>query len=366
MDPWIVARCRRACRHQVMAWLVLLAGGLAVLVFQARYLRNFFAGPYAMDEAALSAAGDSTAAPRYFVRFTPAQVIDTGIQETTTETVDGTPSKTYASSEFWAAQVGRHLLIVRSKTKPGAQVTGQLEPMPAYLSQQLFTGDDAAQLQQLTYPLLLDTQGFRKEGYIIFAVAAVFLWLLWVFLRRSLRYAMDPSTHPLLQRVAKWGDVHLISAEVERDLQDATRFHAHGDMLTDNYAVVDTFFIFNVLRMRDLLWAYKKITRRRIYFFIPAGKEYEAILKFYGGQVAFRKFGYGHREERVEEVLKWVAERAPWAVLGYSDQLNTLFTKQPAEFAQAVEARREELAANKAQRPGMQGQQAQVVVTRQV
>jgi hypothetical protein len=345
MDPWIVAQCRRACWHQVMAWLVTLAVGLAFLGFQARYLRNFFAGPYAMDEAALTATGDPATAPRYFVKVTPANVLDTGIQETTTETENGTPTKTYVSSQFWAARMGHHLLIVRSKAKPGAQITGQLEPMPDYLAQELFTGTNATLMEQVTYPLVLDTQGFRKEGYIILAVAAVFLWLMWVFIRRSLRYASDPWKHPAIVRAAKWGDAHLISAEVERDLQEATRFSAHGITLADHYVVTNTFFRFNVFRMHDLLWAYKKITKRRVNFIIPAGKEYDAVLKFYGGEIAFRKLGYGHREEKVEEVLKWAAERAPWAVFGYSDQLNTLFTKQTAEFVRAVEARREQMAA---------------------
>lgn len=345
MDPWIVARCRRACWHQVMAWLIVLAAGLAFLGLQARYLRNFLAGPYATDEAALSAISDPATAPRYFVKVTPAEVLDTGIQETTTETENGTPTKTYVSSEFWAARIGRHLLIVRSAAKPGSLITGQLKPMPDYLAQQLFTGSDAVLMQQVTYPMYLDTQGFRKEGYITLAVAAFLLWLMYIFLRRSLRYAMDPLQHPLLQRVAKWGDVHLISAEVERDLQEAARFSAHGITLADHYTVTNTFFIFNVLRMHDLLWAYKKITKRRVYFFIPAGKEYDAVLKFYGGEVVFRKFGYGHREEMVEEVLRWAAERAPWAIIGYSDELNTLWTKQTAEFMRVVEARREQTAA---------------------
>jgi hypothetical protein len=345
MDPWIVARCRRACRHQVMAWLVVLAAGLAFLGFQARYLRNFFAGPYAIDEAGLSAVNNPSTAPRFFVKVTPADVLDTGIQETTTETENGTPTKTYVSSQFWAARLGHRLLIVRAKEKPGALVTGQLEPMPDYLAQELFSGTDASLMRQVTYPMVLDTQGFRKEGYIILAVTAFFLWLMYIFLRRSLRNAMDPWQHPAIARVAKWGDVHLISAEVERDLREAARFRAHGITLADHYAVTNSFFVFNVLRMHDLLWAYKKITKRRVYFFIPAGKEFDAVLKFYGGDVSFRRSGFGHREEKVEEVLKWVAERAPWAIIGYSDELNTLFTKQTEEFARVVEQRREQLAA---------------------
>ena len=74
--------------------------------------------------------------------------------------------------------------------------------------------------------------------------------------------------------------------------------------------------------------------------FIPTGKTYSAILKFYDGNV-----GFIANEKRVAEVLQFAAGRAPWAIVGYSADLNKLFTNQVSAFCAAIEARRRDLAA---------------------
>jgi hypothetical protein len=43
------------------------------------------------------------------------------------------------------------------------------------------------------------------------------------------------------------------------------------------------------------------------------------------------------------EVLTYPAIRAPWAILGYSDELHRAFKKDPHGFCAAVEERRREL-----------------------
>ncbi|HKC38893.1 MAG TPA: DUF6709 family protein, partial [Gemmatimonadales bacterium] len=93
---------------------------------------------------------------------------------------------------------------------------------------------------------------------------------------------------------------------------------------------------FDLLRLDDLLWAYKKITKHSVNF-IPTGKSHEAILACYGGIAVIKA-----KEKRVDEILAFSAQRAPWAVLGYSAELATIFNKKVDEFAGAVEQRRRE------------------------
>jgi hypothetical protein len=45
----------------------------------------------------------------------------------------------------------------------------------------------------------------------------------------------------------------------------------------------------------------------------------------------------------INEVLTYPAIRAPWAILGYSDELHRAFKKDPDGFCAAVEERRREL-----------------------
>ncbi|HXG98201.1 MAG TPA: hypothetical protein VNJ06_13955 [Gemmatimonadales bacterium] len=84
--------------------------------------------------------------------------------------------------------------------------------------------------------------------------------------------------------------------------------------------------------------AHKKITRHSVNF-IPTGKTYEAIVACYGGTATIPG-----KEKKVNELLTFVQQRAPWAIYGYSDQLAATFTKHRQDFVRSVEQRRQEWA----------------------
>ncbi len=151
----------------------------------------------------------------------------------------------------------------------------------------------------------------------------------------ALRHYRDPGTHPLLTRIGPWGDHLGVAVEVEREFGTA-RYSGSGWRIGNRYLVQSTLFTFNVLRLRDLLWAYKKITRHSVNF-IPTGKTYEAILTCYGGAATIRR-----KQQQVDEIVAYVQQQVPWALLGYSAEAAKLLKKKPREFAAAIEQRRAE------------------------
>jgi hypothetical protein len=50
------------------------------------------------------------------------------------------------------------------------------------------------------------------------------------------------------------------------------------------------------------------------------------------------------KEKNVDALLTFAAERAPWAIFGYSDDLKKLFKQKAQDFCAAVEQRKRELA----------------------
>jgi Family of unknown function (DUF6709) len=149
----------------------------------------------------------------------------------------------------------------------------------------------------------------------------------------------DVNKHPVLNRVAEqWGDVMGVSIDAERELNAAVVYSSRGVFLTNKYVIEMTFFGFNIFRFEDMLWAYKKVTQRRVNF-IPTGKSYEAVLIFYGGSEQV-----SGKEPNVQEVLTYAANKAPWAAIGYSKEIDEFFKKRTTEFCQAIESRRRELA----------------------
>ena len=151
------------------------------------------------------------------------------------------------------------------------------------------------------------------------------------------RHYRDPGTHPLLARIGPWGDPLGVAVDVERDF-GTPRYKASGWRIGDKYLVQSTFFMFNVLRLRDLLWAYKKVTKHSVNF-IPTGKTYACVLACYGGTAEVTG-----REKDVDSLLSFAAERAPWAVFGFTDELSRVFRQKTADFCAAVEQRKHELA----------------------
>src|SRR5438034_340683 len=75
-----------------------------------------------------------------------------------------------------------------------------------------------------------------------------------------------------------------------------------GWVVTDQFLLRSTFFSFDVLRLSDLLWAYKKVTKHSVNF-IPTGKTYDAVLACYGGSATVKG-----AEKTVDALLGFAAQ----------------------------------------------------------
>jgi len=334
METWIIRLCRETSRRQVIAWAFVLTAGILFLIANGRYVANFIRGPYPLRSAELGQISDIETTPRYFVSVHADKIMDTGIQEVTTTTENDVKEGSYVSAGYYAVLVGDRYLIVKCAAKPSAQIVGQLSSFPTDLSSQLFSGADGRELRSACYPFYLESEGFRYPGYWGIGIGIVFLLLFVKYGRPAWLHLRDINSHPVVSRVNHWSDPMSISVEAERELNSAVRYRSQGIFVTDRYLIVKRFFAFNILRFEDLLWAYKKVTKRSVNF-IPTGKDYAAVLVFYGGGQSFPA-----SQEIVDEVLTFASTKAPWAVFGHSKEIADLFRKQTSAFCGAVEARR--------------------------
>ena len=214
MDTWLVQRCRRACFRKLLPWAVVAGAGVILILANARYFANFCIGPFVMGPAELGGVLDPTQSFRYFARVSGKRVIDTGIQEITT--VDhGLPSIT---AEYYALDLGERLLIVKSASGHPLLVEGALDRFPSDLEARLFDTPEIRSVQSRFYPLYLDAgHPFRDPGYIalvfFLGFAGLAAWKALPFWRRW----RDPASHPVMLRVAGWGDPILMSIEIENE-----------------------------------------------------------------------------------------------------------------------------------------------------
>lgn len=338
MDTWILRNCRRVAKNRLIACGLVLAAGLFVVASSWRYVVNFVRGPFPATEGELSGITDADAADHYFVAVATTDIRDTGVYEETTQTNHGVETSHYISARFYAIPLGKRFLIVRSHSQPQATVIGELKPLSAELRGYLLPDDPAEAASVLLFPFYLDSEGFRTVGYWGLAIGLVLLGILAYYGFIAWRRFQEPMQTPVATRAQEWGDPITVSHQMEEEFRHAVRFRKGGTRLSDNYVITKSLFVFDAHRFHDLLWAYKKVVKQRVNF-VPVGKNYFAILHFYGGKANIRA-----KEKQVTEMLAFAAQRAPWAAHGYSKELEKLFSKDKTAFCAAVEQRRHELA----------------------
>jgi Family of unknown function (DUF6709) len=333
LEPWIVQMSRSRRLRQLMAWIAILLLGLLVMVFNPQYIRNFISGPFTVDAAELERILDPGEAQHYFAQVTGSEAVDTGVREVTTRN-----GREEGRTIFYALRVGGRWLVVKSSGDRPLTVEGELQRMTDQLSENIFSGPKSQEFQKQCYPFYMDTvASFRLPGYIFIGAVLLFFGLFAYYVPRTLRYYRDPSSDPVYARIASWGYALSLSQEIENEYRAPNSRRLGSWVLTDRYMIRSSFFTFNVLRFADLLWAYKKVTKRSVNF-IPTGKTYESILMCYGGSAIIRE-----KDKKVDETLHYAAQRAPWAVFGYSKEIEGHFRNHNRDFCASVEARKVEL-----------------------
>jgi uncharacterized protein DUF6709 len=335
METWIHQKIRAASLRRVVTWVLSVVGVVLFGIGARRYFDNFVRGPFELGPASLDSITDVQVAPRYFARVAGSKFIDTGLREYTVKTTGGVETSRSESATYYALVVGDKFLIVKGGPVGSTAAEGELAPWPAELEERLFNTADMRRLRPRFYSFFVSDESFRLPGYIAIGVVLVLAFLFVRYGIPAWRHYRDPGTHPLLARIGPWGDPLGVAVDVERDF-GTPRYKGSGWRIGDKYLVQSTFFTFNVLRVRDLLWAYKKVTKHSVNF-IPTGKTYEAILTCYGGAATIRR-----KQQQVDDILAYVQQRVPWALLGYSADAATLLKKKPQEFAGAIEQRRAE------------------------
>lgn len=338
MDTWILQMCRRSCLRQVMAWAAVIAGSLILLAVNTRYVSNFVSGPYDFTANDLEQVRDVDTTPRYFVRVSGTKTLESGVTEITVRKRNGVEVGRQESANYYYLAVGRKFLLVKLPAGQATVVEGELKPTPADLQSHLFdTTKMPSDLATYTYPFYLDTTSFRTAGYWAIGIAVVLGFFLVKHGLPAWRRLQNLASHPVMLRVSNWGDPLTISQEVKGEYDGNRAFKLGNHVITDNYIIELSFFRFELLRFRSLLWAYKTVTKHSVNF-IPTGKTYRANLICYGGTAAIDA-----KEERVNSLLEFAAKIAPWAVFGYSKEIETLFNKSTDEFCAAVEKRKAEM-----------------------
>lgn len=341
MDNWVTNRVQATARGRIVVWTLALAALLALFGMQSRYFYNFAFGPFEISPESLSGVGrvESFATP--YVRVQGEEVIDTGMQEITVRKKRGRETGRSVSANYYALAVGGRLLIVKSMQETTSYV-GELKPMPSDLARNMFADPQMADARDSFYPFYLDTGDYRFPGHLALGVLAVFLFFYLRAVLPAWRQMRDPSSAPVSKRIERWGNLAMLSPGLQREFSSSQQ-KLGGWTFAENHLIRSGWLSFDVFRYEDLLWAYKQVTKRRVYF-IPVTTGVAAKLHFVDGQASIQA-----AEKNLDAVLTTICDRVPWAIYGHDSELQKAIDKRRDEVVQHVNLRRQQWEAHVAQ-----------------
>jgi hypothetical protein len=266
------------------------------------------------------------------------EAIDTGFQRVRRNTNTGDERVTAA---YMALLIDKRVLLVRAQDDtPVTEFTGSLEALPDDVRTEII-GDaerEAPALRGAFLPYMLNTDGFRGYGYGWLAIGVPLFGLFIFGLVRAIRFSSDPSKHPIMRALGRFGPPAQVAGQLDAELLAEHR--QVGQLhLTPNWLVQASKSTLAATRIEDVVWAYKKVTQRRVNG-VPAGKSYAAeIWDRHGVCVTI-----AGSETVVSQVLEVACQRAPWLLAGFSPDLEKAWKSNRATMIAAVDQRRRQVA----------------------
>lgn len=224
------------------------------------------------------------------------------------------------------------------------------EPVPAWLASRVrraafFSALSAALPVGAAALLLLGVELLWWSGNVESVFVALFwnaafllaLYLLGQDLWQALRVLLRPDVSEEIAYLRRFGPLAGTVGRIEAELQDpALAASGREALLTPSWLVVSGGSRFAVRRLEDLVWAYPKTTTTRLNWVIPIRRSHSVVFRSDGGPEAEAKCS----KEGAAELLRLAAASCPWIVLGYSEELASLWGSDRAAFLAGVRKRR--------------------------
>lgn len=326
LDSYVVRQIRRCNRNLLLVNSMVLMAIALLWAGQYRYFYNFVRGPFPADRGLLLSTTDPHTVRRYFITYKSEKLIATGVNEVERETdSDNNVKSETIQANYYVASIDGRLLIVKLPARPASasgntlpeQIVGSLEPVPADVLNTLVAPYEKSRpgLREDILPVMLDATSFRDAGYVQLVFLGPLLALNVWNIRKALRRQAHPETHPMMARLSKYGPVDSLTREIEHEV--AAPVARIGNIVaTERWLLVPVLYDLQACPFREFAWAYQCVTQHSVNF-IPAFKAYGvAVWDRYK-----QKFLIACKAADSGRLLDLLRARAPWAIFGYSRDL---------------------------------------------
>ncbi len=335
-DDFLTRQIRRTNRNRILLGAVLVAILTGVVWIYRRDAYNFVFGPFPAEASELARISSPDQAQKYFLKVRTDEAYVTGIAEFAQN------NEKRVLANFFLLQAGQRLLLVRAKSEePLTEYTGTLVAMPPAVLDAVVKDakEKGPELRALVLPVLLDAERSPRDEWIVTAAGVLFFFVGVFFLGSGLYRSAKPEEHPARKALARYGDPTGTSMQIESEMRNEGNAEKFGALqLTTNWVVWASAFDVKLTQMKDLVWAYQKVTKH-YHTFIPVGKSFSVILHDRAGQ----RFEVQAKKDSAPAALAALQRRVPWIIFGHSADLERAWQKQRADLIAAVDKRRAEM-----------------------
>jgi hypothetical protein len=335
---FISRQVNRTNRNLFFVNLLLILGVCGYFALNWRYLSNFAAFPTSLSADQLASVKDPNSLHRYFISVHGQKSFETGLQSIereTSGTTQAVTSETIKADYLVLSSDGRLLVVKAPPHKAGkTEFEGALVELPKELRANI-TSEVANRpdIVRAFLPVMLDATGFREEGYWTIAICLPILVFAGWNIRKVYLRTQNPAIHPIWKTLAGYGSVPQLVMNIDADLRGTTE-KVGGTVVTSSWILRPRFFELQFCRILDIVWAYKKITSHSINF-IPTGKTYAALV-FGRNGIPVEVDG---KITKIDGLLQIIASRAPWAVIGFSKDLDKTIRANWLGFVAEIDQR---------------------------
>lgn len=183
-------------------------------------------------------------------------------------------------------------------------------------------------MKSIMLPYTLDTEliGSRtaKNVWLCFAGELVLIGMGLFILVRAARGGHQKK---LLRTVELMGNKEFVLERLHQFYQNVSE--QYGFRINDEFVMFRQGRNDILLRPQDVAWVYQKVTQHRTNG-IPTGKTYEIMLFDMDG----KSYSVSNKSKTTEEILQFLAQQLPGAVIGYDKEIEQAFQNNRDAFRQ--------------------------------
>ncbi len=333
-----IVKSNKNIRFKHLLWLL---GVLALAGWQYRYIRNCFLGPQKIEAQELIKLKSAGQLDRDYVTFTSTTAVDTGFNKVSVSKRSNTETTT---DKYALAKVGDEKAIL-IETKPETDLknltfTGSISEIPEDIQTKIIDKilAEAPSLKERMLPVMLETSDYNTAAYFLVPGFLVGLGYCGWRIFSAQSQIKNPRQHPVYKSLGDASNADIKVNSIDREFHNTYNLEAMEEnttYITPSWFMYASKYNLQLTELDKLMWVYAKVTQHSVNF-IPTGKSHEMVMHDRSGQMQVVKM----KESDISSSIDSVITNAPWAAVGYTDEIVELWNKNREDFYEAVEERK--------------------------